>query len=230
MIAVSISQFFSSWLFVSGEKWGFLKTGITLKTFRNFFFALFFAGVTTLLIYMPILPTFFKNMGKVQLVEVNRMPFILSLLNSLFPGFQNFLGSIIYSALFFSGIYCILRKDRILFLYLLVLSVLPVSLYLMINPMFVFERYFIFVLPFTLLVVSQGVVGIAENFKGIYKYGFVLLPITIILYLHIPAIDRVLHQDRQNYREAVRYVVGEIQDSEDDLVFAIGYAGEHFRY
>jgi hypothetical protein len=40
----------------------------------------------------------------------------------------------------------------------------------------------------------------------------------------------MLNQDRQNYREAVRHVTAEIKDNEKGLIFAIGYAGEHFRY
>ena len=108
-------------------------------------------------------------MGKVQFVNVNRIPFVMSLLNSFFPGVLCISGGIIYGVLFFFGMYGTLRKDPPLFIYLFVMLVLPLSLYLFINPMFVFERYFVFALPFALLVVSQGVVGLANNFKGIYK-------------------------------------------------------------
>ena len=38
------------------------------------------------------------------------------------------------------------------------------------------------------------------------------------------------NQDRQNYREAVRYVEEEVNGRAGDLVFSLGYAGEHFRY
>ena len=169
-------------------------------------------------------------MGKVRFVNVNRIPFILSLLNSVLPGIQAPAGIIIYSTLFFSGIYFVFRKDFTLFLYLLVLSFLPVYLYLLINPMFVFERYFTFALPFVLLIVSQGIVGLAENFKGIFKNGFFLLSLLILIYLQLPAINKIIHQDRQNYREAVSYVESEIKDRKSNLVFSIGYAGEHFRY
>ena len=96
--------------------------------------------------------------------------------------------------------------------------------------MFVFERYFIFALPFILLIVSQGIVGLAENFKGKYKSGVVLFLLLIIICLQFPAIRKMLYQDRQNYREAVRYVENEVRGSKGDLIFSIGYAGEHFKY
>jgi DNA-directed RNA polymerase subunit F len=137
---------------------------------------------------------------------------------------------IVYSILLLSGIYGIFRKDRVLFFYLFVLSLLPVSLYLLINPMFVFERYFIFTLPFVLLIVSEGIVGLAENFKGVYRGGVVVLFLLILTYLQYPAISKTLHQDHQNYREAVRYVESETEGRKEDIVFSIGYAGEHFRY
>ncbi|MBW2554841.1 MAG: glycosyltransferase family 39 protein, partial [Deltaproteobacteria bacterium] len=166
MIAVSISQFFSSFLFVVVEKWGSLKDGITKKAFKHFLVSLSCAGIAVILIYSPILATFFYNMSKVQFVNVNRIPFVMSLLNSFFPGVLCITGNIIYGILFFFGMYCTLRKDPHLFIYLFVMLVLPLSLYLFINPMFVFERYFVFALPFALLIVSQGVVGVSNILKG----------------------------------------------------------------
>lgn len=230
MVAVSISQFFSSMLFIIGEKCSSWETRITLKAFRNFLLAIFFAGVTTVLIYAPILPAFFTNVGKVRLVDVSRIPFILSLLNSFFLGVNSFFGTIVYCALFSAGIYYTCKKDNTLFLYIVVLAVLPLSFYLLVNPMFVFERYFIFALPFILLVVSQGIVGLAKNFKGVYKNGVTLFFLFIFVCLQLPAINKILHQDRQNYREAVRYVMNATRSREGDLIFSLGYAGEYFRY
>jgi hypothetical protein len=230
MIAVSISQFCSALLFMIGEKWSFWKSGINPKTSRNFIIALFFSGFIAILIYSPVLSTFFTNMGKVSFVHVNRMPFTLSLLNSFFPGVRSFFGGIIYVTLFLNGMYCAFKKDYTLFLYVLVLSVLPLSLYLLMNPMFVFERYFIFILPFAVLIVSQGIVGLAECFKGVWKNGLVLFFLLTLVYLQSPDINKMLTQDRQNYREAVRQVENEVRGSKGDLVFSIGYAGEHFKY
>jgi uncharacterized membrane protein len=229
MIAVSISQFCSALLFMIGGKWSFWKSDVNPKALRSFLLSLSLTGITVILIYSPILPAFFANMGKVQFVQVSRMPFILSLLNSFFPGVLSFWGSIIYGTLFCAGMYCVFRKDRTLCLYTFVLSVLPLSIYLLMNPMFVFERYFIFALPFVLLIISQGIVGLAGIFKGVYRNGIIIIPLLLLLYLQLPAINKMLHQDRQNYRGAVRYVENNVHGS-DDAVVSIGYAGEHFRY
>ena len=230
MIAVSISQFCCALLFMGGKQWGSWKIGITPRAFKNFFLSLFLAGIITVLIFAPILSAFFGNIGKVRLVHVNRVPFILTLLNSFFPGIQSVAGSIIYGILFFYGIYYVSRKDPSLFLYLCVLSFMPVSVYLMINPMFVSERYFIFALPFVLLIASEGIVGLAGIFKGVYQKALVFFFILLLLWFQLPALHKIMSQDRQNYREAVYFVTHEVGDRKGDLIFSIGYAGEHFRY
>ena len=48
-------------------------------------------------------------------------------------------------------------------MYTVVLSVVPLALYLLLNPMFVFERYFIFALPFILLIIGSAVAALAER-------------------------------------------------------------------
>jgi hypothetical protein len=181
--------------------------------------------------YSPLLPAFLENLGKVRLVSVNRLPFIASLAGSfLFPGSKGLPGSIIYGILFCVGMYATLRKDAVLFLYLLVLFVLPLSLYLLINPMFVFERYFIFVLPFALLVTGQGIAASTGCLRPLFGIASAAALLVALGYLQYPAITGPLSQDRQNYREAVRYVEDEIQGRTGNLVFSLGYAGEHFRY
>jgi uncharacterized membrane protein len=230
MIAVSISQCCCAVLFIVRGKWNIGKTRISLKTLRNFFLSLFAAAMVILLLYSPVLLAFLKNIGKVRVVTVSRIPFILSLFDSFFPGIRGIAGMIIYSILLLSGIYFTFRKDRILCCYLLVLSLLPVSLYLLINPMFVFERYFIFALPFVLLIASEGIVGLAGIFKGVYQKALVFFFIFLLVWLQLPALHKIMSQDRQNYREAVYFVTHKVGDRKGDLIFSIGYAGEHFRY
>ena len=179
MIAVSISQFVTFLLFIAKEKLIVSRTGIPLKGFWNFHLALFSAGIVTLLIYFPILPAFLTNMGKVRFVSVNRVPFILSLLHSFIPGVQSVTGGVFYGSMFCTGIYCIFRKNPFLCVYLLILLILPVTLYLLMNPMFVFERYFIFALPFVLVIVSQGVIGLASKLTGICAWGFLCVCLVV---------------------------------------------------
>ena len=86
MFAVSASQFFSSLIFAVGRKWASGTIEITQRALRNFFLALLCAGITTLLIYSPVLPAFFRNLGRCRFVTVSRVPFMVSLVQSLLPG------------------------------------------------------------------------------------------------------------------------------------------------
>jgi hypothetical protein len=122
------------------------------------------------------------------------------------------------------------RKDPRLATYSIVLSVVPLVLYLLLNPMFVFERYFIFALPFILLTIGSALAAIAERLSGVYQIGVVALCLLILFYLQWPSLHTILTQDRQDYRDAVRYVEHNMPDANTGLVFSIGYAGEHFRY
>jgi hypothetical protein len=230
MIAVSLSQFCSFILFAVLRRYDIYPRVMGPNTQRHFLFSLFLAGAITLLIYSPVIPAFLTNVGKVQFGSVSRLPFVLTLTDTLFPGSVSSLGSVVYSLLFAAGMYYVLKKDPVLFVYFLVLLVLPLSLYLLMNPMFVFERYFIFILPFALLVISQGIIGVADKLSGIYRRGAIVFTCSVIVILQLPALASMLNQDRQNYREAVRYVTSEMNADEKGLVFSIGYAGEHFQY
>jgi len=230
MIAVSVSQFVSSLIFAGGLKWASGRIEITQRALRSFFLALLCAGITTLLVYSPVLPAFFRNLGRMQVVTVSRVPFTVSLLQSLLPGCNSSTGGIAYGILMIAGLFGILKKDFTLFIYVLVLCVFPLFLYLVINPMFVFERYFIFALPAVLLIVSQGIVGLTTKLQGMYKNGAIIVVLALIVFLQVPAIGTTLNRDRQNYREAISYVEGEMSDETGDLIFAIGYAGAHFQY
>ncbi len=230
MVAVSASQLCTALLVTGAVGWFHAPLHCSSRALRGAAISLFCAGVITVLIYSPILPAFFANLGKVRLVDVNRVPFVASLAGSfLFPGIATVPGCIVYGALAGSGMYVMLRKDPVLCVYLVALFLLPLSLYLLINPMFVFERYFIFALPFALLVIAQGIAALAGGLRPRFRIPAVMVMLALIAWLQYPAIAGQLGRDRQNYREAVRAVEG-ANGRAGDLVFSLGYAGEHFRY
>lgn len=229
--AVLISQFFLIILLVGMTKWLSGRVNTTLQALRSGVVSLFCAGCITVLIYSPMLSDFFANAAKVRLVGVTRLPFIMSLVHSfLFPGSNSVTGSVVYGALFLAGLYVTLNRDPLLFIYLVVLFLLPLTVYLLINPMFVFERYFIFVLPLALVVVSRGITALTGRFGSPFRSIAAMVLVAMLVYLQFPAMVATITRDRQNYREAVRYVEKETQGRREDLVFSIGYAGEHFRY
>ena len=188
------------------------------------------AAIITLTLYAPVLSAFMHNLGKVRIVAVTRWPFLVSLFSSWCPGIESPMGALFYGALLCLGIAVSWKKDPRIATYSVVLSVVPLALYLLLNPMFVFERYFIFALPFILLTIGSAIAGLAERLSGIYRIVAVSLCLLTLFYLQWPSLHTILTQDRQDYRDAVQFVEHNITDANTDLVFSIGYAGEHFRY
>ena len=230
MLAVCLSQFFCTVLFFAAGKTGLQRVAVPFAVLRNAALSLLAAAIVTLALYAPVLPAFMHNLGKVRIVAVTRWPFLVSLFSSWCPGIESPVGILVYGALFCCGIMVSWRKDPRIATYSVVLSVVPLVLYLLLNPMFVFERYFIFALPFILLTIGSAVAALAERLSGIYRIGAVSLCLLILFYLQWPSLHTILTQDRQDYRDAVQFVEHNITDANTDLVFSIGYAGDHFRY
>ncbi len=230
MIAVCIAQLFFLIIILVAQKAGLPLQQLDRTSYFNFCRALFCAAIVTLILYAPILADFLSNMGKVRLVDVSRLPFLINLLKSLLPGIDTFIGVIGYGLTFGAGLYGIFKKEALFGTYLLVIISVPLMLYLLLNPMFMFERYFIFALPFVLVTVSTGIVFLSQYLPQKYKTGFIMLWVILICFIQFPSVKTVLTRDRQNYREAVQFVEQAVLSQGDDMVFSIGYAGEHFKY
>jgi uncharacterized membrane protein len=230
MLAVCLAQFLCAVLFYAAGKSGAQRIAISLPVLWSVVLSLLSAAIVTLVLYAPVLADYVQNLGKVRIVTVNRWPFILSLFSSWCPGIERPMGIVVYGLLLCGGMMVCGRKDPRMAAYTVALLVVPLALYLLLNPMFVFERYFIFALPFILLIIGSAVAALASRFTGVYRAGAVSLVLLALFYLQWPALFTILTQDRQNYREAVRFVEQSGIDNNSDLVFSIGYAGEHFRY
>jgi mannosyltransferase len=230
MIAVCFAQFFCIVLFFAAGKAGLQRLAVTFAVLRSMMVSLLCAAIITLILYAPVLPAFMHNMGKVRVVAVTRGPFLVSLFSSWCPGIDSPAGAIVYGVLLCLGIFVCGKKAPQMTVYSIVLTVIPLGLYLLLNPMFVFQRYFIFALPFILLTIGSAVAALAERLSVINRIGAVSLCLFILFYLQWPALHRMLTQDRQDYRDAIQFVEHNSTDANADLVFSIGYAGEHFRY
>jgi hypothetical protein len=79
-------------------------------------------------------------------------------------------------------------------------------------------------------MLSEGIAGLSRIVRGVYQKALVFFLLFLLLWLQLPAMQKVMSQDRQNYREAVRFVEYEAGGRKSPLIFSIGYAGEHFHY
>lgn len=203
---------------------------------RRFFTVLGIAAAATLLLYSPVIRQFIVNTGKVRTVDVSRLPFLITFFQTVFPGITRVPGAVLYSAACAAGILLLLRSvnaaHRVLVCYTAVLLILPISLYISINPMFIFERYFVFTLPFWLLLLAHGIcagTALVCRTRGVQALT-VVVAAAVVTVLQMPATRDIVTVDRQNYREAVRLVESSPDASPEDYFFTIGWAGTHFNY
>lgn len=190
-------------------------------------------GVAVLIAYLPLLPDLWRNLHKVRLVAVDRLPFLTSLADTLLPGFASLPGAVLYVPLAAAGLTAVFMTDFLLFLYTVILLTVPLSAYLATNPMFIFERYFITLLPFVCMTISAGCMAIAHRLSGtnqtVYTGAAVL--IFFVAVLHMPSLKLMLTQDRQNYRDAAYFVERTIASgNKHAAIMSVGHAGYHFQY
>jgi hypothetical protein len=201
------------------------------KIIQRFCVSLLAAGAVTVLLYSPMLKSYALNIGKVKLVTVDRLPFLKDLVRSLFPGAVSWSGLLLCGFLAITGGVNVFFKNKAFFIYSILLLFSPLIIYLLINPMFVYERYFIFALPFSCIIMACGIVRSASlmvksrrTARGICAAFF----LAVLFILQFPDLWETITADRQNYREAAAYVEDRIQGN--SAVISLGYAGAHFSY
>lgn len=232
MSAVAMTQVVSVLLFYAGHRTGLATFIMPPSAPRKFSLSLAAAGLAVLVLYAPILKAFLRNVGKVRMVAVTRLPFVTDLLDACFNGITSLPGAILYTVLFLAGLRLMQRRNSQLLVYTILILFLPAPLYLAVNPMFVYERYFIFALPFALLTIACGIAALPEiaGFRKAARPLLVALTILALVALHIPRVRDTITRDRQNYREAAQYVAQATAGKDAVLVFSIGYAGQSFPY
>jgi len=228
MIAVSTAQFLFIILIRLGKRVD--RSGTPAQGLYPYFKYTTIAAIITLTLYLPILKTFIKNMGKVNVVEVNRLPFLQDLANSIYPGILSPPGLILYAILLCAGLYFLIKKNTSLSILTVIIIVAPFTIYILANPMFVYKRYFLYALPFCLLIVSGGIHSLSNLCRTPLQKNLVFIGLLLALTgLQIPRIIQFSNQDRQNYREAINYIEDR-KAASNSFVFSLGYAGKHFNY
>jgi hypothetical protein len=232
MCAVAMTQVVSMLIFYGGHRRRLAAFVMPPAAPKKFLLSLAAAGLAVLVLYAPILKAFFRNMGKVHLVSVSRLPFVIDLLDACLNGITSLPGALLYAVLFVAGLRFMQRRNSQLLVYTLLILFVPAPLYLAVNPMFVYERYFIFALPFALLAIACGIAALPEiaGFRTAARPLLVAVAIPALVALHVPRVRDTITRDRQNYREAAGYVAQATAGKDAVLVFSIGYAGRSFPY
>ncbi|MCX8044289.1 MAG: glycosyltransferase family 39 protein [Desulfobacterota bacterium] len=209
-----------------------LRTNIITKDVHAYLLATFITSLAVLIAYAPIIIPFFENLKKVKNAPTYPWGFIYDLLISFFPGISYFPATVFYAAIVTVALLSLARTDFLICMYAIILLIVPPLLYVGSKPGFAFERYFIFSLPVSLLILGYGIVQVSNLVcqKTLKKFAFGML-LLLATFFALQPIKLVLAQPRQNYREAIKYVEEKVRHYQEGIVLvAIGYAGEHFQY
>ena len=198
---------------------------------KHLMLALAVGALITLAAYAPMLRFFIENAEKVSFFSVDRLPFVAEMYDTVLPGFLTLPGMLLYSVLTVCGLLYLRKRSVTLCIYTILICNLPLLLYLQLNPMFIFKRYFLPALPFALLTIACGMEWVACRLRlsSQGRVVFFACILSAILWLQWPAIRQITFENRQHYREAVAYVDSHAVDA-NPLVFAIGHAGSQFSY
>lgn len=198
---------------------------------KHLVLALAVGALVTLAAYAPMLRFFIANAAKVSFFNVDRLPFVAEMYETILPGFSTLPGMLLYSVLTVCGLLYLRRRSTALFIFTILICNVPLLMYLQLNPMFVFKRYFLPALPFVLLTLGCGMEWIARacRLSGLARAVFFIVVLSAIVFFQWPATRQITFENRQHYREAVAFVESRTVETES-LVFAIGYAGQHFSY
>jgi len=231
MVQVPLAQLLCCVLLYVEQK---LREGRTCllpaKALKHLVLALAAVALLTLAAYAPMLKFFIVNAGKVQLLNVDRLPFVAEMYETILPGFSTLPGMLLYSSLTLCGLLYLHKRSPVLLIYSILICNLPLLVYLQLNPMFIFKRYFLPALPFSLLTLACGMVWTARacRLRGLARCVFFFSVLCVIAWLQWPSVRTITTRDRQHYREAAAFVREHAAAS--NVVFAIGHAGQHFNY
>ncbi len=199
---------------------------------KHLVLALAAAALMTLAAYAPMLKFFVANAAKVQMLRVDRLPFVAEMYEAVLPGFATVPGMLLYGTLTVCGLLYMRRRSPVLLIYTVLISNLPLLLYLQLNPMFIFKRYFLISLPFCLLTLACGMEWIVSacRMRPAVRIVFYCTVIAAIAVLQWPAIRQITTQSRQHYREAMAFVEDRVAAGDGSAVFAVGQASRHFNF
>lgn len=221
MIFVIISQFCVFILYFISTKP--IKNKLSSIQPNSLFLSFTIIGLTSIILYLPSLPyllySFFSESTPNTLLEYS---FVFTMLKSLSVGEYGGGFAILYFGLFTLGMWQLYRVDWKLLFYIILSFLFPLVIVGITQPVFLYPRFFIFLLPLFIVAVSFGMAFIAKMVPVRIRSIVVVVFLCSIILTNWNSINKIITWDRQNYREA-----GEVikSYSPDSTVLAVpGYA------
>jgi mannosyltransferase len=198
------------------------------KTAKSFFLYSTLALLAAFLIYLPTLPyigfEFFRDYPRQNL----NAAFLVSLVKFIGSGEGGWDSGIASLLLFPAGTLFLWRRERAFAFLAVNLLLVPVALIALSRPVYLYPRFFIFLLPLYLAIIAGGVYGISGKIMPKHP-GTIAAVITVFLVAcSVPSLCTIFTKERQSFRRAASVI--ERVTRQDAPVIAPGLAGYEIAY
>lgn len=209
----------------------FYKRANTLKDYLacNILYAIVISLLIALIIYGPgLIPSFIKKYlfwkGAGETVS-------LGILGSLLTGTpSNLYGSFLIALIILGLLELWKSRQKEFFILFLFLVILPL-IFIRISCQGAFSRYFIYMLPFLLIMLAQGVVVLTKKFSKPLRIFIALLLFMTFIAIQLPELS-FYYQHRksgiQDYRSMGQFI--DRLAKKEDIVYAIGIGSDEAQY
>ena len=202
---------------------------VDFKTTSRFMLATTLIGLVTVLLYVPSLPyMIFSTFRDASPVSNVNQSFILQIIGALGSGEKCNICNFLPLILFLIGFVQLWQKQKILLLYTATTFIVPICLIMILQPVFLYSRFFIFLLPLYIIIIANGIEAIV-NYLPFRQNNLLSVSILFILIGYsIPSIITIVNRDRQNYREGAQLI--NQYNPNDTVIIVPGYAEKEILY
>ncbi len=202
---------------------------VDFKTTSRFMLATTLIGLVTVLLYAPSLPyIIFSTFRDASPVRTVNQSFILQIIGALGSGGKCNICNFLPLILFLIGFVQLWQNQKILLLYTTTTFIAPLCLVTILQPVFLYPRFFIFLLPLYIIIIASGIEAIVSYIPLRQKTIISIIILCVLISLSIPSIHTIVTRDRQNYREGAQVIN---QYNPDDTVIIVPrYAEKQILY
>jgi hypothetical protein len=195
---------------------------------RQFFFYSTCSFFAIFLLYLPFMPVIIFDCLRNYPHDAASLKFFISLLKTLGPGETGPDTGLIHFVLAAAGLFFLWRIDRFFAIFGIILLILPIAVVCVTKPVYLFARYFVFMLPFYLIFIAAAICGISKKVfakKPNILIGFFLI---LIFILDAPSLYFDSTHERQPYAQAAAFIKKTFSATRS--VIAPGFAGGSLSY
>lgn len=199
------------------------------KSFHRICISFLAIVILSLVLYLPVLNSFLANIsmrGKGEFQEL----FAFRLLGVMNGGIQAPLQIVLFFIAIIGG-FALWQKMRALVIFSVLLLSIPVLITLFLRPFYLFSRFFLFALPFYLLILATGVYRLGLWVTGLRPLSKKVATLPILTLMLLIFYAWINNTNKNMMEDGFRYGVMALKNYPEAQIYcAIGQGAELFQY